>query len=62
MISIAQVTALAASHGWVGKCESLLRFRPPGNVKSPLVAAIGLRRRVSGNCIVKETGLPPRSQ
>lgn len=42
MISKAQVTALAASDGWLGKGANLLLFGPPGGGKSHLAAAIGL--------------------
>ncbi|MCP1838694.1 DNA replication protein DnaC [Bradyrhizobium sp. USDA 4524] len=42
MISKAQVTALAAGDGWVGKGANLLLFGPPGGGKSHLAAAIGL--------------------
>lgn len=41
MISKAQVTALAAGDGWLGKGANLLLFGPPGG-KSHLAAAIGL--------------------
>jgi len=42
MISKAQVTALAAGDGWLGKGANLLLFGPPGAGKSHLAAAIGL--------------------
>jgi len=42
MISKAQVTALAAGDGWLGKGANLLLFGPPGGGKSHLAAAIGL--------------------
>jgi DNA replication protein DnaC len=42
MISKAQVTALAAGDGWVGKGANLLLFGPPGGGKSHLAAALGL--------------------
>lgn len=42
MISKAQVTALAAGDGWLGKGANLLPFGPPGGGKSHLAAAIGL--------------------
>ncbi|MET4022032.1 DNA replication protein DnaC [Bradyrhizobium sp. S3.2.12] len=42
MISRAQVTALAAGDGWLGKGANLLLFGPPGGGKSHLAAAIGL--------------------
>lgn len=42
MISKAQVTALAAGDGWLGKAANLLLFGPPGGGKSHLAAAIGL--------------------
>src|SRR5215510_4745996 len=42
MISNAQVTALAAGDGWLGKGANLLLFGPPGGGKSHLAAAIGL--------------------
>ncbi|WP_368508563.1 IS21-like element helper ATPase IstB [Bradyrhizobium lupini] len=42
MISKAQVTALAAGDGWIGKGANLLLFGPPGGGKSHLAAAIGL--------------------
>jgi DNA replication protein DnaC len=41
-ISKAQVTALAAGDGWLGKGANLLLFGPPGGGKSHLAAAIGL--------------------
>ena len=42
MISKAQMTALAAGDGWLGKGANLLLFGPPGGGKSHLAAAIGL--------------------
>lgn len=42
MISKAQVSALAAGDGWLGKGANLLLFGPPGGGKSHLAAAIGL--------------------
>ena len=42
MISKAQVTALAAGDGWLGKGANLLLFGPPGGGKSHLAAALGL--------------------
>jgi len=42
MISKAQVSALAAGDGWLGKGANLLLFGPPGAGKSHLAAAIGL--------------------
>jgi DNA replication protein DnaC len=42
MISKAQVTALAAGDGWLGKGANLLLFGPPGGGKSHLGAALGL--------------------
>lgn len=42
MISKAQVLALAAGDGWLGKGANLLLFGPPGGGKSHLGAAIGL--------------------
>ena len=42
MISKAQVTALTAGDGWLGKGANLLLFGPPGGGKSHLAAAIGL--------------------
>ncbi|KRR20303.1 AAA family ATPase [Bradyrhizobium lablabi] len=42
MISKAQLTALAAGDGWLGKGANLLLFGPPGGGKSHLAAAIGL--------------------
>ncbi len=42
VISKAQVTALAAGDGWLGKGANLLLFGPPGGGKSHLAAAIGL--------------------
>ncbi|MFL9828651.1 ATP-binding protein, partial [Rhodoplanes sp. SY1] len=42
MVSKAQVTALAAGDGWVGKGANLLLFGPPGGGKSHLAAALGL--------------------
>jgi DNA replication protein DnaC len=42
MISKAQVIALAAGDGWLGKGANLLLFGPPGGGKSHLAAAIGL--------------------
>ena len=42
MISKAQVTALSAGDGWLGKGANLLLFGPPGGGKSHLAAAIGL--------------------
>ncbi len=42
MVSKAQVTALAAGDGWLGKGANLLLFGPPGGGKSHLAAAIGL--------------------
>ena len=42
MVSKAQVTALAAGDGWLGKGANLLLFGPPGAGKSHLAAAIGL--------------------
>src|SRR5918996_541592 len=42
MISKAQVTALAAGDGWLGKGANLLLFGPPGGGKSHLASAIGL--------------------
>jgi DNA replication protein DnaC len=42
MISKAQVTALAAGDGWLGKDANLLLFGPPGGGKSHLAAALGL--------------------
>lgn len=42
MISRAQVTALAAGDGWLGKGANLLLFGPPGGGKSHLAAALGL--------------------
>ena len=48
MISKAQVTALAAGDGWLGKGANLLLFGPPGGGKSHLAAAIGLALIESG--------------
>lgn len=42
MVSKAQVSALAAGDGWLGKGANLLLFGPPGGGKSHLAAAIGL--------------------
>jgi DNA replication protein DnaC len=42
MVSKAQVTALAAGDGWLGKGANLLLFGPPGGGKSHLGAALGL--------------------
>ncbi|OIM95914.1 AAA family ATPase, partial [Bradyrhizobium elkanii] len=42
MISKAQVTALAAGDGWLGKGANLLLFGPPGGGKSHLASALGL--------------------
>ena len=42
VISKAQLTALAAGDGWLGKGANLLLFGPPGGGKSHLAAAIGL--------------------
>lgn len=42
MVSKAQVTALSAGDGWLGKGANLLLFGPPGGGKSHLAAAIGL--------------------
>jgi DNA replication protein DnaC len=42
MVSKAQVTALAAGDGWLGKGANLLLFGPPGGGKSHLAAALGL--------------------
>ena len=42
MLSKAQMTALAAGDGWLGKGANLLLFGPPGGGKSHLAAAIGL--------------------
>lgn len=42
MISKAQVTALAAGDGWLGKGANLLLFGPPSGGKSHLAAALGL--------------------
>jgi DNA replication protein DnaC len=48
MISKAQVTALAAGDGWLGKGANLLLFGPPGGGKSHLAAALGLALIESG--------------
>jgi DNA replication protein DnaC len=42
MVSKAQVSALAAGDGWLGKGANLLLFGPPGGGKSHLAAALGL--------------------
>jgi DNA replication protein DnaC len=42
MVSKAQVSALAAGDGWLGKGANLLMFGPPGGGKSHLAAALGL--------------------
>ncbi|MEJ2480813.1 MAG: IS21-like element helper ATPase IstB [Acidihalobacter sp.] len=42
MVSKAQVTALTAGDGWLGKGANLLLFGPPGGGKSHLAAALGL--------------------
>ena len=42
MVSKAQVMALVAGDGWLGKGANLLLFGPPGGGKSHLAAAIGL--------------------
>ena len=42
MVSKAQVSALAAGDGWLGKGSNLLLFGPPGGGKSHLAAALGL--------------------
>ncbi|MET4279549.1 DNA replication protein DnaC [Bradyrhizobium sp. F1.2.2] len=42
MTSKAQVTALAAGDGWLGKGANLLLFGPAGGGKSHSAAAIGL--------------------
>jgi len=42
MVSKAQVTALAAGDGWLGKGANLLLFGPPGGGKSHLASALGL--------------------
>lgn len=42
MVSKAQVTALAADDGWLGKGANLLLFGPPGGAKSHLASALGL--------------------
>ncbi|MET4262489.1 DNA replication protein DnaC [Bradyrhizobium sp. S3.12.5] len=47
MISKAQVTALAAADGWLGKGANLLLFGPPGGGKSHLAAAIRPRSRTT---------------